>query len=130
MTNKYETLPRVAIDYHGQLVSPCIVLRKRGPFFQVLIPVRNQPDKLKWIGRWKIVLVERKTKLMTNDSTQLQTSDLERLRGAIRDVLHAFMGDDRHVDRNQLIALAELHRIDAEVLLRAGVSLPAVDEKG
>lgn len=48
------------------------------------------------------------------------TPNLERVRTAILKVLEACL---ETANRDQLVALGELHRVDSEELLRAGVKL-------
>lgn len=50
--------------------------------------------------------------------------NLERVRGAIGNVLAEFLSDDVSLTRNQLLALGILHRVDSEELLASGVMLP------
>lgn len=45
----------VAVEYFGQVVSPCHVLRSFGPLLRVEMPVKGGFYMIRWIPRWRVV---------------------------------------------------------------------------
>jgi hypothetical protein len=51
----FPNLPSVAVEYHGQIVSPCAVIRKAGPFLRVVLPVAGERNRVRWIPKWRVI---------------------------------------------------------------------------
>ena len=45
----------VDIDWGGQIVGPCVVLKKRGLFLRLQIPVKGGYYRLRWVPRWRVI---------------------------------------------------------------------------
>lgn len=46
---------RVAVEYLGQVVSPCVIIRSFGPFVRVVMPVKGGDYWIRWVPKWKVV---------------------------------------------------------------------------